>query len=68
MDDPHAARRIVSVRRLHDPDDVPAARTPAENVAMVWPLTLQVWAFTDARFDAQSRLPRHIVCVRKRRR
>jgi hypothetical protein len=34
-------------RRLQDPEDYSAvdALSPAARVAMVWPLTLQAWAF-----------------------
>ena len=37
---------------------------PAERIAMVWPLTLEVLAFSGAS-DAQSRLSRSVVGVRE---
>lgn len=40
--------------------------TPAERLAMVWPLTVDVWAFMG--YDiAESRLSRHIVRVLRRK-
>lgn len=61
-----AAPRRVTVRRL----DEAAARvqpyrvqgTPAELLALVWPLTLEVCSLAPG-FDAQSRLPRSVVRV-----
>jgi len=38
--------------------------TPAERIAMVWPLTVEVLAFS-GKFDAQSRLSRSVVRVRE---
>ena len=38
--------------------------TAAERIAMVWPLTLQVWAFSGKPFE--PRLQRHIVRVFRR--
>ena len=42
-----------------------AASTPAERIGMVWPLTLEAWAFRGMT-DAESRLPRHLVRVQRR--
>ncbi len=37
-----------------------AGTTPAERLAMVWPLTLEVWSFKEPT-SAESRLQRHVV-------
>ncbi len=42
-----------------------AGTTPAERISIVWPLTLEVWSFKE-QTDAESRLPRHIVHLRRR--
>jgi hypothetical protein len=39
--------------------------TPEERIGMMWQLALDAWAFTEG-FDAESRLPRHIVRVLRR--
>lgn len=67
--------RRLSIRRLEDQssnDDL-ADRTPAELISMVWPLTKTAWAFKQAGSnhasdipDAEQRLQRHIVRVRRR--
>ena len=36
--------------------------TPAERIDMMWQLACDAWAFT-GNFDAESRLPRHVVRV-----
>ena len=41
-----------------------AGTTPAERIGMVWPLTLEAWAFRGM-MDAESRLPRHLVRVHR---
>jgi hypothetical protein len=46
-------------------DDVRAA-TPAERVGMVWPITVDAWAFM-GQDVAEFRLPRHIVRVHSRK-
>lgn len=43
----------------------PSPLTPAERVAMVWPLTVEAWTFKDGRFD-ESRLRRDAVRVVRR--
>ncbi len=43
-----------------------ASLTPGERMGMVWPITLDAWAFT-GKANAESRLQRHIVRVRRRR-
>lgn len=41
--------------------------TPAERLGMVWPLTVEAWTWAlRGNFDAESRLPRHIVRVIRR--
>ncbi len=60
--------RQVSVRSLSleqaEIETYRVAGTPAERIAMVWPLTLEVLGFTGG-IDAQSRLPRSVVSVRE---
>ncbi len=48
--------------RLSDepPDAAAIALPPAERVGLVWPLTIEAWSLRGD-FDAESRLPRHIV-------
>lgn len=63
----HENRRILRVKRLHEQDreDELVRATPAERLAMVWPLTVDAWAFLD-QARAQSRLQRHIVRLQRR--
>jgi hypothetical protein len=62
------APRTVTIRVLPQQESAIeayfVAGTPAERIAMVWPLTLEVLAFSGA-FDAQSRLSRSVVGVRE---
>ncbi|MFN8549551.1 MAG: hypothetical protein U0527_16650 [Candidatus Eisenbacteria bacterium] len=51
----------VTVRRLGDADDEHEI-TPAEGIAMMWPLALDAWAFMGEPV-VESRLPRHAVRV-----
>jgi hypothetical protein len=39
--------------------------TPEERLAMVWPLTIQAWAFQGVDV-AESRLPRHLMRLTRR--
>jgi hypothetical protein len=67
--------RVITIRGRKDQrsnDDL-LQQTPADLIGMVWPLTEAAWAFKAAAErdqtespDAQPRLPRHIVRVRKR--
>jgi hypothetical protein len=41
--------------------------TPAERVDMMWQLAIDAWSFMGETF-AESRLPRHVVSVHRRRR
>jgi hypothetical protein len=54
----------VRVSGLHDPEDDAYVRSlsPAERVAMVWPLTLAAWAFKEG-LGIEPRLQRHVVRV-----
>lgn len=54
--------RVLSQEQA-DREPYLVAGTPAERIAMVWPLTVELCAFTGA-LDAQSRLPRSVVRVR----
>jgi len=40
--------------------------TAAERLGMMWQLTLDAWSFAGEHF-AESRLPRHIVSIHRRR-
>lgn len=56
-------------KRLTDPDDDAYIRglTPGERMEMVWPLTLQAWAFKEGLDPAhEPRLRRDIVRVIRR--
>lgn len=58
-----------SVVRKHSLQDRPVdtdfkSMTAAERFAMMWPLTRDVWAFKGAP-DAEPRLPRHTVHIRR---
>ncbi|MCG8585468.1 MAG: hypothetical protein MI757_12220 [Pirellulales bacterium] len=59
--------RIVK-KSLHDADDRGIIRdaTPAERMLMVWPMTLDAWAFKDPD-AAQLEFQRHVVRVRRGR-
>lgn len=54
-------------RRLTDPEDHAdlEALTPAARLAMVWPLTLQAWAFRPG-YPHEPRLHRDVVRVARR--
>jgi hypothetical protein len=41
------------------------SKTPEERIGVVWPLTLDAYAFSGS-VDAESRLSRHIVRVHRR--
>lgn len=47
-----------------EPDDT-ARLTPAERLSLVWPLTLQAWAFKG--LDHEPRLRRDVVRIVRRR-
>lgn len=57
-------RKVIRVLRLEDQDKEEDLQklTPEQRIQMVWPLTLDVWAFTGEKL-AQLRLPRHVVRV-----
>jgi hypothetical protein len=60
--------RTVTVERksLNEESSPPTAATAAERLMMVWPLTIEAWAMQGEDI-AQSRLPRHVVHVERRR-
>jgi len=61
--------RLVRVTTLHDQGtgiDVKQT-TPAQRLSMMWQLALDAWAFKGDSL-AESRLPRHVVRVVRRRR
>jgi hypothetical protein len=63
-DVPDRSNYPVRVSGLHDPEDDAYLRSlsPEERIAMVWPLTLQAWAFKEG-LDHEPRLQRHVVRV-----
>ncbi|ACY49584.1 hypothetical protein [Rhodothermus marinus] len=71
-------RRTITLRRLtraeaEDYEEAVRDLTLAERIALVWPLTVEAWSLRQRdpetpAFDAQSRLPRHIVRLYRRRR
>ena len=63
-DPPDRTNYSVRVTHLHAPEDDAYVRSlsPAERIAMVWPLTLQAWAFKEG-LDDEPRLQRHVVRV-----
>ena len=63
---PQRTVRVTTLTQQGAESDV-QQRTPAERLAMVWPLTLQAWIFTGKPL-AQSRLPRHTVRILRRKR
>ncbi|MAT70754.1 MAG: hypothetical protein CMJ58_14660 [Planctomycetaceae bacterium] len=59
------AARVLT-RQLDDDDGLVLDATPAERMAMVWPLTLDCWEFTGAGDrDAQREFQRHLEAVRR---
>src|SRR5688572_9969851 len=61
--------RVVRMRTLHDQgmEEDLNQTTPAQRLSMMWQLALDAWAFKGESL-AESRLPRHVVCVVRRRR
>ncbi len=61
-------KKKILVRKLslHDPEvnDL-KGKTPGELMGMMWQLTLDAWAFKE-KLDAESRLQRHVVVLKKR--
>lgn len=47
-----------------DPDIENLSLSPSQRLALMWQLTVDSWTFQED-FDGESRLPRHIVSVRK---
>lgn len=72
MTEQHGRRASLRVRTIARLDDVAGQDTldltPEERVAMMWPLAQSVWAVSDQASHAESRLPRHVVRVHRRRR
>lgn len=61
-------RRSIRKRNLHDPEPNDYAHlTPEERLAMVWPLTVQTWAWQG--IDVTQQEPqRHVVRLLRRTR
>jgi hypothetical protein len=62
MNKGHIAIRRISKRR--NDDFVPG--TPAERIALVWPLTKEAVSLSK-RYDAERRLQRHITRISRRK-
>ncbi len=58
----------VRILRKGEEEDDPylKATTPAERILMMWPLTVQAWAFKGEDVS-ESRLQRHVVHVHRRK-
>ena len=65
MTDPTRKLRIVKLKDHGRESDL-RDTTPAERIGMVWPLTVDAWAFMGEDIT-ESRLPRHIVRVVRRK-
>ena len=61
MDKQHTAKYRMTEKRPND--FVPG--TPAERIALVWPLTLEATSLSK-RYDAKRRLQRHVARVARR--
>jgi len=59
--------KIRPLRSKEGPDDDDLRLSVEERIALVWPLTVDSWAFKGEPV-AESRLPRHIVRVFRGRR
>jgi hypothetical protein len=61
--------RVVRVHKLTEQGKEAALEqtTPAQRLGMMWQLALDAWAFKGESL-AESRLPRHVVLVVRRRR
>jgi len=72
MSEHRKRRAMLRVRVVTRSEDVVGQDTvdmaPEERIAMMWPLAQSAWAISDRSNDAQSRLPRHVVRVQRRRR
>ena len=62
MDRKHTVKYRMTDRRTDD--FVPG--TPAERIALVWPLTLEVTSLSK-RYDAKRRLQRHVTRIVRRK-
>ena len=60
-------RRILRRTTLQETEHDLAASTAEERLGMMWQLTLDAWAFM-GESDAESRLPRHVTRVVRRKR
>jgi hypothetical protein len=60
----HQVPTRVSRLGEHGREEDLESADPAECLKMVWPITLDAWAFTGERC-AESRLPRHLVHIQR---
>ena len=61
--------RVVRMKTLHDQgtENDLHQTTPAQRLSMMWQLALDAWVFQGGSL-AESRFPRHVVAVVRRRR
>ncbi len=57
-------RIIKSSLQRETEDNEIATLSPSERVALMWQITVDAWSFKE-NFNAESRLQRHIVSVRR---
>ncbi len=58
-------RVVKTTLKAQDDGDVIADASPAERMAMVWPMTVDAWTFMDPA-RAESEFQRHVVRVERR--
>lgn len=58
------SRIQITTLEMQGTDNFVKDYTPAERMAMVWPLTLDAWSFKDP-FIAESRFQRHVVRIER---
>ncbi|MFZ5951386.1 MAG: hypothetical protein ACOYXC_11820 [Candidatus Rifleibacteriota bacterium] len=60
-------RKVLIVKKLHDPESNIIKADPAELIGMVWPLTVEAWAFKGEENIAESRLQRNVTNLIRRK-
>jgi hypothetical protein len=61
-----AMDKTISKRNLSDSGNSYVPGTPAERIAMVWPLTVEAYSLS-GKYDVEQRLQRHIVRLVRRK-
>ena len=64
----HSHRLTLHSRKLKDQDDIEGLKniSPGDRIGMVWPITMDAWAF-NKQGNAESRLQRHIIHIYRRK-